>query len=68
MKEYMADNVIQEIEKVKEEIAELLHDRPTRYINSPSLYFTESLKNIKGNGYNIRGYYDRGEIVVNLGC
>ncbi len=51
MKEYRADDAIQEIEKMKQEIKKLLHDKPTQFRSSSSLYFTDRLSNSIGNGH-----------------
>ncbi len=51
MKEYEADGTIQELEKIKNEINELLHDRPSHCMSNMNIwnfYFAEVMTNSKG--------------------
>ena len=47
MIEYEADDVKQEIERMRKEIEEILHDRPVKYRYSSHVYFIDAMKNNK---------------------
>ena len=47
MIEYEADDVKQEIESMRKEIEEILHDRPVKYRYSSHVYFIDAMKNNK---------------------
>ena len=48
MKEYKADDTVKEIEQLKNEIEELLADRPTHYKNNWSFQMADGLRTTKG--------------------
>ncbi len=47
MKEYEADDARQEIERMRKEIEELVHDKPVQYASSWNFYFGDAARNRK---------------------